>query len=64
MKLFAATQSFVDVWGDGLDISIGLIIPEKLAWQVLTEYINDRTFSKETQWIMSADIPEGGNYIC
>ncbi len=64
MKLFAATQSFVDVWGDGLDISIGLIIPEKLAWQVLTEYINDRTFSKENQWIMSADIPEGGNYIC
>lgn len=54
----------VDVWGDGLDISIGLFIPEKLAWQVLTEYINDRTFSKETQWIMSADIPEGGNYIC
>lgn len=36
----------------------------KLAWQVLAEYINDRTFSKETQWIMSADIPEGGNYIC
>lgn len=64
MKLFAATQSFVYVWGDGLDISIGLFIPEKLAWQVLTEYINDRTFSKDTQWIMSADIPEGGNYIC
>ena len=54
----------VDVWGDGLDISIGLFIPEKLAWQVLAEYINDRTFSKETQWITSADIPEGGNYIC
>ena len=54
----------VDVWGDGLDISIGLFIPEKLAWRVLAEYINDRTFSKETQWIMSTDIPEGGNYIC
>ena len=54
----------VDVWGDGLDISIGLFIPEELAWQVLAEYINDRTFSKETQWIMSVDIPEGGNYIC
>lgn len=54
----------VDVWGDGLDISIGLFIPEELAWQVLAEYINDRTFSKDTQWIMSADIPEGGNYIC
>ena len=53
----------VDVWGDGLDISVGLFIPEKLAWQVLAEYINDRTYSKETQWIMSADIPEGGNYI-
>ena len=54
----------VDVWGDGLNISIGLFIPEKLAWQVLAEYINNRTFSKETQWIMAADIPEGGNYIC
>lgn len=53
----------VDVWGDGLDISVGLFIPEELAWQVLAEYINDRTYSKETQWIMSADIPEGGNYI-
>lgn len=54
----------VDVWGDGLDISIGLFIPEELAWQVLEEYVNDRTYSKETQWIMSSDIPEGGNYIC
>lgn len=54
----------VDVWGDGLDISIGLFIPEKLAWQVLAEYINNRTFSKEVQWIKAGDIPAGGNYIC
>ena len=53
----------VDVWGDGLDISVGLFIPEELAWLVLAEYISDRKYSKETQWIMSADIPEGGNYI-
>ena len=45
----------VDVWGDGLDISIGLFIPEELAWQVLAEYINDRTFSKETQCTQHID---------
>ena len=54
----------VDVWGDGLDVSIGLFIPEDLAWRVLEEYVNNGVFSKETQWIMSEDVPEGGNYIC
>lgn len=54
----------VDVWGDGLYISIGLFIPEELAWKGLEKYILNGTLWNQIKWIIPDDLPESGNFIC
>ena len=52
-----------DVWGDGLDVSIGLFIPEELAWQGIQIFAESGSLYDGIDWITSEQIPEGGNYI-
>ena len=53
----------VDVWGDGLEISIGLFLPPQLAWNGICAFADSGRLYHGIQWIGEEEIPEGGNYV-
>lgn len=56
-------SNVLDVWGDGLYVSEGLFIAPDLAWKSICEFVAAGEKCGEVDWMLSDELPEGGNYI-
>lgn len=47
----------------GLEVSIGLFLPQELAWKVIKEFLETGKASDKIEWISIDDMPEDGDYF-
>lgn len=56
-------KEVVDVWGDGLDVSIGLFVSPEIAWKGISEFVTGGNLCQDMEWMNADEVPEEGNYI-